>query len=77
MLQPSATRYMYLLKIQQLLFRQMKWPEEGGHKVTLEGTAVLAGNLHLSLLNPTRDSPGKVKNVRGWLHIVSSDTKWS
>ena len=58
-------------QIQWLLFRQVKWPEEGGHKVALEGTAVLAGSPHLSLLNPTRDSPRKVKNARGQLHIVS------
>ena len=57
-------------QIQWLLFRQVKWPEEGGHKVALEGTAVLAGNLHLSLLNLTRDSPRRV-NTKGQLHIVS------
>ena len=60
--------------MQQLLFRQVKWPEEGGHRVALEGIVVLALNPHLFLLNPTRDSLRKGKTFKDQLHNVSSET---
>ena len=66
--------YCILSQMQQLLFRQVKWPEEGGHRVALEGIVVLALNPHLFLLNPTRDSLRKGKTFKDQLHNVSSET---
>ena len=65
-----------LSQMQQLLFRQVKWPEEGVHRVAQEGTVVLVRNPHLFLLNPARDlhSLRKGKSFRDQLQNVSTDT---
>ena len=65
---------LYFLRCNSYSGMQVKWPEEGGHRVAQEGTVVLVWNPHLFLLNPTRDSLRKGKSFRGRLHNVSSDT---